>query len=140
MAKKLAFDKLLFTTILLLVGCGLVMVYSASAAIARESGARWNPFLVKQGIAAMVGVVLMLVVMHVDYRRLREPWLVYLLLGAALTLLVVVLFAPQLNQTHRWLFLAGLSVQPSEIAKLALVIFLAYHLERKPERVSQPEV
>jgi len=140
MAKKLAFDKVLFTTVLVLVGFGLVMVYSASAAIARESGSAWNPFLVKQAVAAVVGVALMLAVMHVDYRRLREPWVVYLLLLGALGLLVAVLFAPQLNQTHRWLFLAGVSVQPSEIAKLALVIFLAYQLERKPDRVNQREL
>jgi cell division protein FtsW len=139
-AKKLAFDKLLFTTVLVLVGFGLVMVYSASAAIARESGAAWNPFLVKQAVAAVAGVTLMLAVMHVDYRRLREPWVVYLLLLGALGLLVAVLFAPQLNQTHRWFFLAGVSVQPSEIAKLALVVFLAYQLERKPDRVNQREL
>src|SRR4051794_11983124 len=120
MAKKLAFDKLLFGTVLALVGFGLVMVYSASAGIARESGARWNPFLVKQTTAAVVGVALMLAVMHLDYRKLREPWFVYLLLLGSLALLVVVLFAPQLNQTHRWLFLGGVSLQPSEIAKIAL--------------------
>ncbi len=140
MAKKLAFDKVLFTTVLVLVGFGLVMVYSASAAIARESGSAWNPFLVKQAVAAVVGVALMLAVMHVDYRRLREPWVVYLLLLGALGLLVAVLFAPQLNYTHRWLFLGGISVQPSEIAKLALVVFLAYQLERKPDRVNQREL
>ncbi|HEV8239252.1 MAG TPA: putative lipid II flippase FtsW [Thermoanaerobaculia bacterium] len=140
MAKKLAFDKLLFTTVLVLVGFGLVMVYSASAAIARESGSAWNPFLVKQAVAAVVGVALMLAVMHLDYRRLREPWVVYLLLLGALALLVAVLFAPQLNYTHRWLFLGGVSVQPSEIAKLALVVFLAYQLERKPDRVNQREL
>jgi len=140
MAKKLAFDKVLFATVLVLVGFGLVMVYSASAAIARESHSAWNPFLVKQTVAAAVGMALMFAVMHVDYRRLREPWLVYLLLLGAIGLLVAVLFAPQLNQTHRWLFLGGLSVQPSEIAKLVLVVFLAYQLERKPERVNQREV
>jgi cell division protein FtsW len=140
MAKKLAFDKLLFCAVLALVGFGLVMVYSASAAIARESGAHWNPFLVKQGIAAVVGVALMLAVMHLDYRKLREPWFVYLLLLGSLALLVVVLFAPQLNQTHRWLFLGGVSLQPSEVAKIALVVFLAYQLERKTDRVNQPEL
>ncbi|HEV8629565.1 MAG TPA: putative lipid II flippase FtsW [Thermoanaerobaculia bacterium] len=140
MAKKLAFDKVLFATVLVLVGCGLVMVYSASAAIARESGSGWNPFLVKQAVAAVVGVGLMVAVMHLDYRRLREPWLVYGLLLGSLGLLVAVLFAPQLNQTHRWLFFGGLSVQPSEIAKIALVVFLAYQLERKPERVNGPEL
>src|SRR5687768_3274530 len=117
MAKKLAFDKVLFGTVLLLVGFGLVMVYSASAAIARESGAGHNPFLVKQAVAASLGLGLMLGIMHIDYRHLRQPWLVYLMLGGTLVLLVAVLFAPQLNQTHRWLFLGGVSLQPSELAK-----------------------
>jgi cell division protein FtsW len=136
MAKKLAFDKVLFGAILLLVGFGLVMVYSASAAIAHESGAEHNPFLVKQAVAAAIGLGLMVGVMHVDYRHLRQPWFVYLLLGGSLVLLVGVLFAPQLNQTHRWLFIGGVSLQPSEVAKIALVVFLAYQLERKTSPVS----
>jgi cell division protein FtsW len=110
------------------------MVYSASAGIARETGAGTNPFLVKQAVAAALGLGLMLGVMHLDYRLLRQPWLVYALLGATLLLLVAVLFAPQLNQTHRWLFVGGVSLQPSEIAKLTLVLFLAYQLERKVHR------
>jgi cell division protein FtsW len=78
--------------------------------------------------------------MHVDYRRLKEPWVVYGLLLGSLVLLVAALFAPPLNQTHRWLFVAGVSLQPSELAKLALVVFLAYQLERKADRVNQPEL
>jgi cell division protein FtsW len=139
-AKKLAFDKALCAAVLLLVGLGLVMVYSASAAIARDSAAGVNPFLVKQALAAMVGLTLMGLVMHLDYRLLRKGWLVYGLLGIALALLVAVLFAPKLNETHRWIFIAGISVQPSEIAKLALVPFLAWQLERKGDRVNQPEL
>ena len=140
MAKKLAFDKGLFTVVLLLVGMGLVMVYSASAAIARESEATVNPFLVKQAVAAAVGLVAMLVAMHVDYRVLKRPLVVYALLLGVVTLLVAVLFAPQLNQTHRWLFVGGVSIQPSELAKLVLVPYLAYQLERKQDRVDQPEL
>ena len=140
MAKKLAFDHVLFTALVLLVGLGLVMVYSASAAIAQESGDGANPFLVKQAVAAAIGLVLMAVVMHLDYQLLRRPAIVYTLLGGVVALLVGVLFAPALNQTHRWLFVAGISVQPSELAKLALVPFLAYQLDRKPERVSQADV
>ena len=75
--------------------------------------------------------------MHVDYRRLREPTVIYTLLGVSLVLLVGVLFSPQLNATRRWFFLAGVSIQPSELAKLALIPFLAYQIERKEERVSE---
>jgi cell division protein FtsW len=139
MAKKLAFDKVLFTTVVLLVIFGLVMVYSASAAVARDKGVTVNPFLVKQGIAAALGLVAMGLVMHVDYRRLRRPWVIYGLLAGMLALLVAVLFQPELNGTRRWFHWAGLSLQPSELAKLAFVPFLAWQIERKPERVNHPE-
>src|SRR6185295_8216715 len=125
MAKKLAFDKVLFTTVVLLIFFGLVMVYSASSALARDHTP--NHFLVKQAVAAGLGLTLMAWLMHVDYRRLRSP----------LALLVGVLFAPQLNATRRWFFVGGVSVQPSELAKLALIPFLAYQIEKKEERVNE---
>lgn len=134
MAKKLAVDKVLFTTIVLLLSFGLVMVYSASAALAGGDG--WNQFLVKQGVAASLGLVLMISLMYVDYRHLRKPLVLYALLGGVLTLLVGVLFAPELNATRRWLFVGGVSVQPSELAKLALIPFLASLIEKREEQVN----
>jgi cell division protein FtsW len=140
MAKKLAFDRVLFTTVTLLIIFGLVMVYSASAALARDrSGSlTLNPFLIKQGIAAGFGLVLMAWLMHVDYRRLRDPSVIYsLLLGVAGLLVGVLLFGPEWNATRRWFFLAGVSVQPSEMAKLALIPFLAFLIERKEGQVNR---
>jgi len=139
-AKKLVFDRVLFATVVLLTGLGLVMVYSASAAIARSRGHAVNPFLVKQAAAALVGFVGMAIAMHVDYRRFKEPRVVYTLLGGVLALLVAVLFAPELNSTRRWFFVGGLSIQPSELAKLALIPFLAYQIERKLDRVNSREL
>lgn len=143
MAKKLAVDKVLFTTVVLLLSFGLVMVFSASAALARSSSSGggdggWNPFLIKQAVAAGLGLVLMITLMHLDYRHLRRPAVVYTLLGLELVLLVFVLFAPELNATRRWFFVAGISVQPSELAKLALVPFLAYLIEKREEQVNSP--
>jgi cell division protein FtsW len=128
MAKKLAFDKVLFTAVCFLVAFGLAMVYSASGALARDHGAGANPFLIKQALAAALGFAAMWVAMHADYRLLRKPAVVYALVIGALTLLVAVLFAPKLNNTRRWFFVGGISVQPSELAKLALIPFLAYQL------------
>ena len=144
MAKKLAVDKVLFTTVVLLLSFGLVMVFSASAALARGSSAggsgnsAGNPFLVKQAVAAGLGLVLMITLMYVDYRHLRRPAVVYTLLGLEMMLLTLVLFAPELNSTRRWLFVAGVSVQPSELAKLALIPFLAYLIEKREEQVNGP--
>jgi len=137
MAKKLAVDKVLFTTVVLLLSFGLVMVFSASAALARGTSG-WNPFLIKQAVAAGLGLVLMMILMYVDYRHLRKPAVVYTVLGLELVLLVAVLFAPELNATRRWVFVAGVSVQPSELAKLALIPFLAYLIEKREEQVNSP--
>lgn len=138
MAKKLAFDRLLLTTVLGLAGLGLVMVYSASAA--QAAGRAVNPFLLKQAIAALVGFALMLLAMHVDYRKLREPALIGALVACSLALLFLVLLGPELNATRRWIFLAGVSFQPSELAKLALVVYLAYQIEKKQDRVNSTEL
>ncbi|HVT61314.1 MAG TPA: putative lipid II flippase FtsW [Thermoanaerobaculia bacterium] len=135
MAKKLAFDKVLFTTVVLLIFFGLVMVYSASAALARDRSLSVNPFLVKQAMATGLGLALMVWLMHFDYRRLRSPVVAYGLLCAALLLLVAVLFEPQLNGTRRWFFVGGLSLQPSELAKLALIPFLAYQIDKRQGQV-----
>jgi cell division protein FtsW len=135
MAKKLAFDKVLFTIVVLLMFFGLVMVFSASSAMARDGNV--NRFLLKQGVSAALGLALMAWLMHVDYRKLREPRVIYTLMTVSLVLLIGVLFAPQLNATRRWFFIAGVSIQPSELAKLALIPFLAYQIERKQERVSE---
>ncbi|HXU44201.1 MAG TPA: putative lipid II flippase FtsW [Thermoanaerobaculia bacterium] len=137
MAKKLAFDKLLFAAVALLVGFGLVMVYSASAAIARDRAALINPFLLKQSLAAVLGLVAMAVAMHVDYRVLRRTEVIYGLLAGIVVLLVAVLFSGHLNGTQRWFFLAGLSIQPSELAKLALIPFAAHQISRKLDRVNR---
>jgi len=134
MAKKLAFDRILFTTIVVMVAIGLTAVFSASAAFARDQGHRFNLFLVKQALAALSGLVVMWVAMHIDYRHLRRPRVLYALVGGVLVLLVAVLFAPELNNTRRWLFLGGVSIQPSELAKLAVVAFVAYQIQRQEER------
>ena len=133
MARKLVYDRILFTTVVLLTGLGLVMVYSASAAMARARGGVVSPFLVKQAVAAAIGFVAMGIVMHIDYRRLRDRRVVFAMVAAIVVLLVAVLFAPQWNATRRWFFIGGISVQPSELAKLVLVPFLALFLDRRDE-------
>ncbi len=78
--------------------------------------------------------------MHVDYRKLRDRRVVYALVAGVLVLLVAVLFSPQLNATRRWFFIAGISVQPSELSKLALVPFLAFFIDRRKDAVNTREV
>jgi cell division protein FtsW len=138
MAKKLAFDKILFTAVVSLVGFGLLMVYSASAAVARDSAGFINPFLVKQTLAAAVGLVAMGVTMHLDYQKLRRPIVIYGLLAGLVVLLCLVLFSAPVNNARRWFHLGGISLQPSELAKLAVIPFLAYQIDRKWDRINHP--
>ncbi len=130
MAKKLAFDRILFTTVLMLVGLGLAMVFSASAVAGMPQGRPLNPFLVKQSLAAAVGLGAMLVLMHVDYRLLKRREVIYTLLGGVVVLLIVALLGPSIRGAKRWIDLGPVSMQPSELAKLVLVPYLAYLIAR----------
>ncbi|MCZ6507627.1 MAG: putative lipid II flippase FtsW [Acidobacteria bacterium] len=134
MAKKLAFDKLLFTAVIVLLAVGLTMVYSASSALAREAPGGRNPFLVKQVLAAVIGLVGMWLAMHLDYRVLGKRPAVYLGLAVVLGLLVAALLQPALNGTNRWILFGGISFQPSELAKLVVVAYIAYQVARQEER------
>jgi cell division protein FtsW len=137
MAKKLSSDLTLFAVGVALVGLGLVVVWSASSVLAAERYGNAYHFLVRQVVWACLGLIAMVTAMRFDYRRLRQPTTVYALLGVATLLLVVVLFLPSVNETHRWVRLGALSFQPSELAKLAIVVFFAYHLERRGDHVNE---
>jgi cell division protein FtsW len=135
MAIKLSPDRTLFVTTIAIVGFGIVMLYSASSVMALESHRSPYFFAVKQGMWAAMGVLLMMVLTRLDYRKLRRPLVIYGLLGATVVLLIAVLFSPPLNNAHRWIRLGLVSFQPSELAKLALVMTLAYQLDRRSDRL-----
>lgn len=136
MAKKLSSDSLLFAVTAALLGVGLVMVWSASSAQAQEQHGNAYHFLVRQVVWAAVGLTGMVAAMRFDYRKLRRPGAVYLAVGSATVLLILVLFVRPVNDVHRWLRVGALSFQPAELAKLAMVLFLAYHLERRGDRIN----
>jgi cell division protein FtsW len=136
-AKKLSSDISLFAVTLILLGIGLVMVWSASTVLAKERHDNAYYFLIRQVMWATVGLAGMVAAMRLDYRKLRQPVVVYSVVGGTTALLIIVLFLPSVNETHRWIRLGALSFQPSELAKLAVVLFLAYHLERRKDRVNE---
>jgi cell division protein FtsW len=116
---------------MLLVFVGLVMVFSASAVMARERFGSPYAFLVKQLIWAVAGLVAMVVAMRIDYQRYKHPALVFSLLGITTLLLISVFFLDRSHNTHRWIHAGGFSFQPSELAKPVLILFLAYFLESR---------
>jgi cell division protein FtsW len=136
-AKKLSTDLVLLAVTVALLGFGLVMVWSASSALAQERHGSPYYFLLKQVAWSLLGLVAMVAALRLDYRTLRRPGVVYSILLAATLLLVAVLFLRPVNETHRWIRLGALSFQPAELAKLAIVVYLAYHVERRADRVNE---
>jgi cell division protein FtsW len=131
MAKRVSVDGWLFTVTLILVFLGLVMVFSASAVMAKERYGSGYYFLLRQVGWAAGGIAAMLVAMKVDYRRYKHPAVVFSVLGATTLLLISVFFLDRAHNTHRWIHFGGFSFQPSEVAKVAVILFLAYYLENR---------
>jgi len=131
MAKRVSVDRWLFAVTMLLVFVGLVMVFSASAVMARERFGSPYAFLSKQLIWAVAGLMAMLVTMRVDFRRYKHPALVFSFMGITTLLLISVFFLDRSHNTHRWIHAGGFSFQPSELAKPVLILFLAYFLESR---------
>lgn len=131
MARKLYPDKWLFAATVGLALFGVVMVYSASAVMAQRENGNELHYVLKQGIWTGIGFVVMLAAMQVDYKHLKNPRVVYGLLAVTTVMLLAVFAFPASNGAHRWIKLPKLSIQPSELTKPALVIFLAYFLERR---------
>src|SRR3569833_2380486 len=128
MAKRVSVDKWLFGSTLLLVFVGLIMVFSASAVMAGERFGSPYLFLVRQLIWAVAGVAGMVACMNIDYRKWKNQTLVYTLIGVTLALLIAVFFLDRSHNTHRWIKFGAFSFQPSELAKPAIILFLAIWL------------
>lgn len=131
MAKRVSVDKTLFTVTLLLVFIGLVMVFSASAVVAKERFGSPYHFVLRQIGWAVAGLFAMVGAMNIDYRRYKHPAIVFSLIGLTTLLLILVFFLDRSHNTHRWIKLGPLSFQPSELAKPTLILFLAYFLETR---------
>jgi cell division protein FtsW len=136
MAKRVSVDKWLFTVILLLVFLGLIMVFSASAVMARERFGSSYSFLLRQLGWAGAGIGAMLVVMNIDYKQYRRSSIVFTFLGLTCLLLVGVFLFHDSHNTHRWIKLGPLSFQPSELAKPAIILYLAYFLESRWQQIA----
>jgi cell division protein FtsW len=131
MAQRLRTDWVLFFTVLSMVCFGLVMVYSTSM-VAHSDGQpgseSWTLFA-RQFAWAIVSLLVLFYATKQDYRKWNHPMSAFLCLGVVVLLLVVVYALD--SRSHRWLRLGGLSVQPSEFAKPALALFLAFFLSRR---------
>lgn len=136
MKGRLRFDFILLIVTLALVGVGIVMVYSTSAIMAGERFQDPYYFLKKQALFAGIGFILMIFTLFFPYTILKR--LAYPILILSILLLVAVLIPGigyRAGGAMRWLKIQSVSFQPSEFAKLGLVIFLAYFLTKKDEKI-----
>jgi len=131
MAKRVGVDKWLFGVVLLLVMFGLVMVFSASAVLAQAQYGTEYQFVARQGMFALLGMVALVILMQVDYRRYNSPRVVFPAMAVTTLLLLSVFAMHALNNTHRWIKAGAFSFQPSELAKPMTVLFLAYFLQTR---------
>ncbi len=137
MARKLKSDWVLFMATLGLVCLSIVMVWSASAVVAMERYQQPYLFLTKQLLWATLGLAVLWGAMGVDYRRYREPAFIWTCLGLVTVCLVLVLFSPPVNNARRWFSIGGLGIQPSELAKLVAIVFIAALLEKRIHRINE---
>jgi cell division protein FtsW len=129
-------DPLLLFAVLILVGLGIIMVYSASFVIAGQRFGDPYHFLKKQAVAAGLGISLLFLAARIDYHRWRILAVPLLLLsGFLLLLLILPGIRHQIGGSTRWLRFSFFSFQPAELAKLALVIYMARSLTKKEDKM-----
>ena len=135
MPRHLQTDRWMFGSTLALCLVGAIMVFSASAVMAREQYGNGSYFLLRQLLWLALGLGGMMAAMNLDYRKLRRPQVIFPALFGVLLMLGGVFFLDKSHATHRWIRLGPASLQPSELAKLAVIFYLAWFLElrRQPD-------
>lgn len=134
-------DGRLTSLVFLLVGFGLVMVYSSSSVLSMIQFGTSTAFFTGQATKAALGIAAMLVVSRMDYRiweRLAKPlvWMSVLLL-VVLAVPVSGSLTPEINGARRWIALPGFSFQPLEVARLALVLWMTATIAKKGEKLER---
>ena len=131
------FDKPLFFTTLIMIAMGLIMVYSSSAILASEKYENSFHFFINQSIAAGIGIILIFLMMPIRKPFFQNFYFVHGLLIFSFALLVLCLLMPALANTNRWIQFFGLRFQPSELAKISLILFFASYFNRKKEKLNE---
>lgn len=131
MPRRLENDRWLFGVTLVLCLFGAVMILSASAVTAEQQYGHSYIFLLRQAAWLLLGLSGMFVLMRTDYHKLREPAVIYPVVCVVLLMLVGTFFLDKSHATHRWIKIGPANIQPSELAKLAVILYLAWFLDQK---------
>ncbi|MBX3275834.1 MAG: putative lipid II flippase FtsW [Sandaracinaceae bacterium] len=128
-------DAVLYGTVIALIAFGVVMVFSASSVFASQRYDNGFFFLVRQGAFALVALPMMVAIARVDYHRYR-PFTYPLLAGVVALMLVTALgFGHSAGGAARWIAVGPVHIQPAEMAKVALIFWLAHSLSKKREKI-----
>ena len=133
--KQLNFDIWLLASVLVLSFFGLLMVYSTSFALSMEKYGNPYYFLKREIVYVVVGLVLMAAAMHFNHEKLCS--LSSLFMITAFVGLVVVFFFPASRGAHRWIKLPIFHPQPSELAKLAIILYFSHSLAKRQDKLKK---
>jgi cell division protein FtsW len=128
-------DSVLAATVIALIGFGVVMVYSASAIEATVRHHDPQFFLKRQAVYAVMAVVGMWLVSRVDYAKYRRLTYPIMAVVTAMLVFVVVGFGHRAGNAFRWIAIGPVHIQPAEVAKLGIVLWLAYSLSKKADKI-----
>jgi cell division protein FtsW len=134
MAVQLKTDKTLFTTVLATVSFGILILYSTSSVLAQSKHlSQWH-YVGRQFLWMLVGILVMMLLKSTQYRKLQHAGVAFAAIGIMLILLLVVYFVDGAH--HRWLRIGQIGLQPSELVKPALVVFLAYFVTLRARAIN----
>jgi len=139
MAFKPSSDKLLFITAGFLTIFGLLMVYNASSVVASSEHGMSSYYFLKQFLHACIGFIFLIYLMKIDYHTWQKPKIIYTALLLCAIALIFVTQEPAINGARRWILIGGFSFQPSELAKLAVIVFIAAYLHKYENEINQPQ-
>lgn len=133
MNREIPYDRGLIMTVLALLGFGLIMVFSASTVVSAEVYGSQTSIFTRQLLFVVIGLVGLMVSMKVDYHFYEQGRVIYPLLLVSLALLIYLLVAPESGGVQRWIRIGPANFQPSELAKLAVILFTAFYLVTRKE-------
>lgn len=135
--KPYRFDKPMLIIVLILLAFGLIMVFSSSAILANEKYQNSFHYLIHQIIGAGLGIVILIVMLSIKKLYYKDPYFIYGLLLLSLGLLALCFVMPAIGNTNRWVFVSEFRYQPSELAKISLILFFAFYFSRKQKKVGE---
>jgi cell division protein FtsW len=135
--RRFGFDKFLAFTALALLIFGLIMVFSSSAVLAAERYQQSFYFFIHQLGGVILGLGIVTVILYSKTPFYQKPLIIYSLILGSFLLLALALVMPAVGNTNRWVMFFNFRFQPSELAKLSLILFLAFYIGKKQDRMKE---